>query len=480
MRSSTTALQMPFSRGHTSRVICVIGLIACWIFCSAFLVLGIFVYRRGCVTVRLGRISREIVALGINISVTLFNEVVGYIHGLSLRWALHAEGRLDFNTNMRLGTGVKTATSLLNTWYSNVLMTLGLVVSYSSVPLIFLGSDPSTDLGIAFVSGLAIILCTSALLFQASVATFCLLSPIAIPTWSSDPIDNAVACLASDIRPKLQRIPNRCMRSVHDQGQDSCPVLPRRRQGSAYRAHRRIGFVIRWLWAAVLESLLMGVIMIVVTQANSRDINWSLLPGPGSPGANIGWDVDGHTGMITDATLLRGFGVLSGLQALITFATHCAELQVNCFRDESIWRAAGGPGLQRDTNVVIRALSSWPTVSLLIAKPVLHWMYGLSVSAWFYGGIRIAPVQMLYLTIAAIALAIFITCIANHKPKGPQPATYGHLQTIINLGDQWPALDQRLYWGHSGRVNGIAHAGTSGRKLGEIHMTEQYMGENDR
>ncbi|KAF2279438.1 uncharacterized protein EI97DRAFT_347228, partial [Westerdykella ornata] len=138
---------------------------------------------------------------------------------------------------------------------------------------------------------------------------------------------------------------------------------------------------------------------------------------------------------------------------------------------ESVWRQTSRQrGLKRDTNAVWRALSSWQTVFLLVAKPVVHWLYGLAVSTWFNVGIRISLVQIVYLMVSVLALAVFTTYLANRKPHGPQPCNYGHIQTIVNLVDQWPPLDSPMHWGHSGSVNGIAHAGTSGRPLGKVDM----------
>lgn len=482
-RSPTERQQIYFSTGRTSRTICVLGLVTCWIVCIVCLILGIVVYRRGRVLVPILGITREVVPLFINILVTVFNEVLGYIHGISLRWGLQKEGRLIFNTNLRLMTSTKTSTSISNSWYINVLMLLAMIISYSSTPLIILGAFPPSSQDshdnstkYSHVSGVAIIACSSALLFQALFATCSLFSSFAIPTWSSDPLDTAAACIM--LTPGLRRVPCRCMLSVHDAVQPPSPTLPRRRQGSAYRAHIQIKKVLRWLWFVVLEALLFGTVVLVVTKGGTGTFgtNWSIFPAGDAPSANIGWQADLRTGMITDGTLLRGLAILSGFQALLTFGIHCAELQVNCSRDESIWRTAGKPsGLQRDTNILSRALTSWQTLVMLVVKPTMHWMYSLAVSAWYSVGVHIEPVQLFYLAIMTIALAIFATCIANHKPEGPQPATYGHLQTIVNLVDRWPPEGKRLYWGHSGRENGMAHAGTSGEKLGPIHMGEYYM-----
>ncbi|KAI9668939.1 MAG: hypothetical protein M1829_005251 [Trizodia sp. TS-e1964] len=484
MRSSPSAQQrVYFTPGRTSRTICIIGLVACWIICLGFLLLGILVHRRGSSLVSVSGISRGLVPLAINILVTAFNEVLGYIHGISLRWALFKEGRLAFSSNPRLLSSVKTSTSVANTWYINVLMLLALIVSYSSTPLILLGdsgsssSIPNREANYSHASGLAIITCATALLFQALVASWCLFSGLVAPTWSSDPLDVAAACIS--LSPGLRRVPGRCMLSVHDAARPSDPTIPRDRQGSAYRANIRVNKCLRWLWGLVAEGVLFGTVMLVVTKGGTGTFgtNWSVFPRPDAPAGNIGWAIDYKTLAITDSTLVRGLAIFSAFQALLTLTTHCSELIVSCSRDESLWRTAGKPaGLKRDTNSIVQALSSWQTMLLLVAKPIMHWMYGLAVSAWFQLGIHIEPVQLFYLAIMALSLTFIMIYTAHRKPYGPQPATYGHLQTIINLVDQWPAQGQRLYWGHSGFEHGIAHAGTSGNPLGEIIMDDVYMG----
>jgi hypothetical protein len=85
--------------------------------------------------------------------------------------------------------------------------------------------------------------------------------------------------------------------------------------------------------------------------------------------------------------------------------------------------------------------------------------------------------QILYLTGALALLALFATRIALARPKGPQPATYGHLQTLVDLVDEWPFFDGKLYWGHKGvGRDGIGHAGTASIGLKAVKHSISYMG----
>lgn len=69
------------------------------------------------------------------------------------------------------------------------------------------------------------------------------------------------------------------------------------------------------------------------------------------------------------------------------------------------------------------------------------------------------------------ALALFTTLLVQHKPKGPQPATYGHLQTLCDLIDAWPErVEQTFFWGDKADGTGdeVRHAGTSDAPLAPV------------
>ena len=77
-------------------------------------------------------------------------------------------------------------------------------------------------------------------------------------------------------------------------------------------------------------------------------------------------------------------------------------------------------------------------------------------------------------------LAIFTTYLVVRRPHGPQPAAWGHFQTLADLIDDW-SLDPvgHLWWGDKGvSDDGIRHAGTSMRReeLGDIMMDAVYAG----
>jgi len=55
--------------------------------------------------------------------------------------------------------------------------------------------------------------------------------------------------------------------------------------------------------------------------------------------------------------------------------------------------------------------------------------------------------QIYYLSIGAAGLTRFVSVCVFWRPKGPQPATFGHIQTIVNLIVEWPGEGEKMYWG---------------------------------
>jgi hypothetical protein len=65
-------------------------------------------------------------------------------------------------------------------------------------------------------------------------------------------------------------------------------------------------------------------------------------------------------------------------------------------------------------------------------------------------------VQIWNLCIALFILACFFTFVALRRPHGPQPAAYGHVQTLANLVDEWSPV---MWWGHKEDGIPYCHAG---------------------
>ena len=93
-------------------------------------------------------------------------------------------------------------------------------------------------------------------------------------------------------------------------------------------------------------------------------------------------------------------------------------------------------------------------------------------------GIFLRTPQLLYLTIGSVLLATLVIFVALQRPKGNQPATYGHLQTLVDLVDDWHLM---MFWGDKGlsgmsQTEEVRHAGTSAMPLGSIVAGAHYLG----
>lgn len=550
--------KLHFDTSTFSRTLSKAGIVICWLAGSVCLGFGIWSVRvRGGLYLDLNQHAKEILPLGLNVLITFISETLGYVHTNSLRWALQREGRLTFNSNLRLFTSART--SKANAWYSNACMLLCIVMTYASTSLIFVGdtligqmrNHYGTDREgysllpgnhTTFVSGYAVITLAVGILGQCVVATAALRSSVSSPTWSSNPIDTAAACADAGA---ISVVPGRCLRSVHDRGHDASPVAPRSQQEPVYRAHNEVRVVFFSVWGAVALCLLWALVLIVVIRhfglvdGMYYGHSWALFPViPASVDLRRAqWDGNSDmSGTMTLAILWQVMGefdwqntkypyvsfpsfcwaytLVCLLQAVMTLSLHCAELLVNVVRDEKTWRRAGNrlgglksePGLSRaPTNALYALLVSGPALTLFLYKPILHWVFGLAVSAYFSLGLVMHPPQIIYLSFGAVLLASFVSVCAFWKPKGPQPATFGHLQTLVNLIDEWPEVRETMFWGRkdgeavrsdsnkngvqagisalrddvleedSSNAKSIAHAGTAATMLGEVRYDEVYM-----
>jgi len=434
---------------------------------------------------------------------------------------------------------------------SNALMLLCTVMAYASTSILILGSiipGPNNIHGHAaeysisannppkVVSGHALVTLTIGILGQCAVATVALRSAVSNPTWSSNPIDTAAACVdAGDI----SVVPGRCLRSVHDRVQGASPLAPSSRQGPAYRAHKEV----RALWGTVALSLLWALVLIVVIRHFSLvdgmyyGHSWAFFPvipesvdlvvSPRRDGNsdtsgtmtlaipwNFGKEQNSEHSIVPFPSFCWTYALICLLQAVITLSLHCAELLVNVIRDEKMWRRAGSrfgglkgePGLSRKpTNALHALLVSGPAMTLFLYKPILHWIYSLAVTTYYSIGPVMHPPQIIYLTLGAVLLASFASVCAFWQPKGPQPATFGHLQTLVDLIDEWPEVGETIFWGRMAgdtvksvgnkkavqadtralseevleedlmKTQSVAHAGTAASMLEEVSYDEVYM-----
>jgi hypothetical protein len=196
--------------------------------------------REAPLTVGGSHIAKELTPLSLNIGVTLLTECLGLIHAITLRWNMQLEGTLSFNSSPRLFTSSRR--SVLNSWICNILNAMFFISSYSSTSLVFLPepSQPMADPNNFFddesegifkdenfeslvdklhVSGIAMVTLGGGLLGQALLATWAYCA-VSVPTWSSSPIDTALACQQRGIK----KLEGHTMLSVGDTPQHYHPI----------------------------------------------------------------------------------------------------------------------------------------------------------------------------------------------------------------------------------------------------------------
>ncbi|KAG1888814.1 hypothetical protein F4604DRAFT_967604 [Suillus subluteus] len=168
------------------------------------------------------------------------------------------------------------------------------------------------------------------------------------------------------------------------------------------------------------------------------------------------------------------------IQGPFTLGLHCLELIANVIRDERQWRCATGrKGLRTVTNSVKTIFTHPICLVLFVAKPFLLNSWAFIHRIWLhlcihvhYLGSHLLPmlrhlhtlVQIWNLCIALFIFACFFTFVALRRPRGPQPAACGHVQTLANLVDDWSPV---MWWGH--KEDGILYCHT-GRAITRSQM----------
>ncbi|EMC93491.1 hypothetical protein BAUCODRAFT_243344 [Baudoinia panamericana UAMH 10762] len=456
----------PYERGLKTKYVCIAGLVLCWTAGIAITGFGswviYFVHTGQAADTYwyLPHMAAESVPLATNLLVTLLVEATGYIHTTSLRWALQREGRLNFNSNLRLCTFSKTSGP--NKWYSNMIILGSVTMAYASSSLTFWHSNQSTSITSMFnmgvdnvsIGGIPILLLGFCFLTLAAMSTWAL-KATDIPCWSSSPLDTT---LAAQHAGNVVRQAGRSMRSVHDIHEPSIPAYPQDRQGSAWRAHWEVRLTVVLLWTLVIlcfawAGIVSHLIRFYLPGSDGFG-SWSIVPSDNT--AQLYWEPSKYNQTINSLLIIFLFAILQGP---LTFGLHCAELQVNLSRDEAFWRKAtniNGCQLEQYDSVKA-AFTSWQSLTLSAFKTILHWLFGLSVAV-LNGRVYFGAAQIVYLGLLAAVAASFVTYITGRRPRGPQPAAYGHLQTLTNLIDEWSPT---MYWGHKSDGFPAPHAGTA-------------------
>ena len=503
-----------FDVSRITAILCKIGLIFTWLTVVICLVVAAALMinppgRPFLCLLSLSSTASEALSFTVNILVALLTDCLGFIHSTSLRWALYREDRLFFNTNLRLFTSARR--SAPNRWPSNALCMASLILCYAATSQLFIKSQEvyastqgSATIQYVLVNRMAIAALGLGLMGQAAVASWCLCSTLKeIPTWSSNPLNNTLAWLNFG---NSGSVHGRCMMSVHQRNLPARKSRPQKRQSSPFNFCPAVRYILILIWSLVILAIVWAVTLLLVSRHSTDGVNpWYL---------SASWYIEAeyHNNDVTLVMNPRGNGDVyaeeisnavqifcailftCAIQGVQTIGLHCTELLVNLSRDEKAWRAATLPqdlsksrskpkGAQLKTSALKAAVSSWENALLFSLKALLHWLLGQSLLPSFqYVGYQF---DMLYMRvfvygIAAMFLALFATYLALQKPSGPQPAAYGHLQTLANLVDDWgTGTADCLWWGDKGlNADGTRHAGTSAdlQSLGNIQMDAEYEG----
>lgn len=504
-----------YNRAPGTRSACITGLTFSVCVGIGFIIFGVLAKGRDRIF-HLNSVALELIPLAINVVVLAVTESLGYIHATSLRWALFYEGKLEFNTNLRLLTFSRR--NFANGWIANLLFFTSLALCYGASPMILVrntygfylndGGDWNDYSHRVSISQTTPIVLGTAILLQAALAIWCLFTS-RIPTWSSDPLTTLAAATHHG---GLVRRKGRSMMSAHMRSLPAAPTAPVTRQKSPYAVSPRILHV---LFAVTIVSGALVVwtgIIIKVSLSNPKG-SWSFIPSSAvDPGSN--WS--DFTPDMTKTVFLKWFSTSGGgnpsfvpernvfavlafcvlIQSILTVGLHCAELQVILLRDEAIWRTLASPiGSKPEStyNSVTRPFQSLPNIMLLLFKPVVHWFFGSALQIDYAKGVLMRVPHITYLMILWLFFLGFVAFISFTRPKGTLPATYGHLQTMADVADEVGGI---MFFGDKGSADAtdlstesevnhlnaarsdgyeLRHAGTSSMPLPPVNVGVSYM-----
>lgn len=361
--------------------------------------------------------AAQFISLALDFMVLVCTETVGWVHHASLKRGLANEGRLRYNSHIRLITAVRSAPFYsLNAAPFNLWLAFLLVVSYSAAGATVM---PSIEGAVTrsgeyehftllvrppflVLGGALVLQALSGILLWVRLQK----GQPGIIGASGSPIDALAALHAHGL---VTRRPDRCMAGLTDANNLAVgPRRPSRRQPSIWGSGRTRARVVSVLvWALVAGGAIWIGVLLGMTKPSGTDSDgadpktafdhWSVLPN--SPHDNPmlldgkGWG----EGIIVGLPWVMLFVIATGIQAVYTLLIHCAELPVNAWRDERIWRKATTAKGIRTTSPLLMTFATLPSFVLFVAKPVIHWAFSLTLAIWNKNGqlqMTMRPVQV--------------------------------------------------------------------------------------
>lgn len=526
----TTEEARPYlDRGLWTRDLCTVGLILAWGASISSMTMAIYIIRAGPLSIpswlvlrtavvgpvglswtvpgdvflvdnRLYGVSKAvmvIVPLLLQVAIASISLALDSIHSTTLRWALWCEGRLRHNTNLRLLTF--TRKSGPNSWPANVVASLGLALAYGGATLTILpvtvtgmleekangrivphfDADPGPDrYGISFnawgLLGVGI-----GLLLQSAICTWCLVHDTTehiVGTWNSNPLATARACqhLLHGTEPNRIRQPLKLS-------------LTTPKQPSMRKLAPTSRTITNCIWAVfALQALLTIAVSITASIQGLTSIEPLRQPdgsiNPLDVWKDFGQVIARYNRQFKKYRLeWAGLLIQSCFLSIPLLALHLADVLAGLARDEAIWRRAATTGASPDSNSFLDGLRSWPTCCVFVFKAIVPWIFSFGVTCVVRLSLTIFPlltVALLFLVLAGCA-----EYVVRVEPKGPQPSTYGDVQALAGLVDDWgDDGDGRIFWGEKGlyKVEGVhvRLAGTAGRRLADLQPALMYAGLN--
>jgi uncharacterized membrane protein (DUF485 family) len=255
---------------------------------------------------------------------------------------------------------------------------------------------------------------------------------------------------------------------------------PLRRQRAARSLIRSVRLVTVLLWTLFCMAVIWTIVIMGVAIRSPTTTAAYVVENSGRWDILAYWQFYGQIGIYFATAERRdwlGLIIQTAVQSCVTLGLHCVELLANVTRDEAVWRKASSrKGSHLKASPIIAAITSGQSITLFAFKSIIQWIFGYAFSANVAAWMNLLP--MIVLTVLMLFLALFAEFLARYRPKGPQPVTYGNLQAVADLVDDWSL--STIYWGDKGEVDGVRKAGTADHPLPEIQMGALYSGVRSR
>ncbi|KAF2673028.1 hypothetical protein BT63DRAFT_145049 [Microthyrium microscopicum] len=433
----------------------------------------------------LPEVAMILLALLLNIFLTMILDGINYIPATALRWALRREGHLDLNSNPRIFSSTKSFAP--TSWTVNIFSGIALVMAYGGTSVLtyqvyvqglannhsqLISTDVSGErYGIDFNSwgfiGLGI-----GIVIQSAIASWTLVEARhMIVTWNANPIGTARACYMM-----VQRDENN-HNQLHYDAAGIAFSQPSNIQPSMSNYTPLVRSIANIVWTIAAIICVWTAIVGIIAHKSGTTTSEFVEYNAGNNDALSYWQLYGQVGIkfTHDAYLKRrdwlGLIIQCLVLSIITLGLHFVECVCHVWRDEAIWRKAATVGVNPNRGAVLEGIANWPCCVLFFFKTFIHWIFGYAFSTDVFAFMTLLP--MVTLAVCFILLVVFVEFLIRWRPRGYQPVTYGDIERLIAFIDEWD--HERIFWGDKGELRkGFRKAGTTGHRLGDLVPDKWY------